>query len=145
MEHEVGYVSKYLTHFVGRGKAPAEQYEILKRILGTRWLTHPPHLDQPSLAIEVHPGRQFADNDMMVPEMICFCDIPAIHLGIHIQKYSQFGIVFPKAYLISLGANPVFYVAKRSGVLRKKPEFRKAVLPKKTITPTEYREDLRVE
>jgi len=140
MEHEIGYVSKYLTHFVGRGKALREQYEILKKILGTRWLTHPPHLDQPSLALAVHPGRQFADNDMIVPEMICFCDIPAVHLTIHTQKYSQFGVAFPKAYLISKGANPVLYVAKTSGILRKKPEHRNVSPPKRTVTQAEYEE-----
>jgi hypothetical protein len=105
-----------------------------------RWLTHPPHLEQPTLAIEIHPGRGFADNDMMVPEMICFCDIPTHHLKIHTGKYSQFGIAFPKAYLIRQGANLVLYVAKNSGVLRKKPAFRQPGLRKSSATLEEYAE-----
>src|SRR2546425_193273 len=37
------YVSDELTHFVGRGREPASQYELLIRILTSGWLTHPPH------------------------------------------------------------------------------------------------------
>jgi len=101
MATETGYVSRYLTHFVGRGKSRNEQYELLKRILMGHWLTHPPHVEQPSLGLTIHKDRVFSDNDMFIPDMLCFCDIPEAQLGIHTRKYSQFGIAFDKAYLIA--------------------------------------------
>lgn len=45
---------------------------------------------------------------------VCFCDIPKADLGRHSKIYGHFGLAFRKAFLISKGANPVFYVAKGS-------------------------------
>ena len=134
---EQGYVSKYLTHFVGRDKSTAEQYEILKKILIRRWLTHAPHLEQPTLNTEIHRSRAFSENDMLMPAMLCFCDVPEEHLRIHTGKYSQFGIAFEKAYLVARGANPVMYVARNSTAPRKRPEFRRPPT-KTTVTHQEY-------
>ena len=47
-------------------------------------------------------------------EVVCFCDIPEADLGIHVRKYSRFGLGFKKAFLIEKGACPVFYVANDS-------------------------------
>ena len=33
------------------------------------------------------------------PLVICFCDIPLEDLGIHMQKYSRFGLSFRKPFL----------------------------------------------
>ena len=107
-KREGGYVSSYLTHFVGHGMAPEEQFALLKKILETRWLTHPPHDEQLSLGQRVYPQRLFSHNEMVVPEMICFCDIPEAHLAIHSRKYSHFGIVFDKPYLVREGGKPGF-------------------------------------
>ncbi len=133
-----GYISNYLTHFVGKGKALEEQFELLKKILRRRWLTHRPHIEQPTLDLEVREGAKFSNNDMLLPGMICFCDIPEEHLRIHTAKYSQFGIAFPKAYLVGKGANPVFYVARNSTVPRRKKELRTGRVQKSTVTPEEY-------
>ena len=43
-------------------------------------------------------------------------DIPVEDLGIHITKYSRFGLSFIKSFLINKGANPVFYVSRGSMV-----------------------------
>jgi len=45
---------------------------------------------------------------------ICFCDIPVNDFGIHMSKYSKFGLSFRKEFLIERRANPVFYVATDS-------------------------------
>ena len=45
---------------------------------------------------------------------ICFCDIPEVSLRRHTRFYGRFGIAFRKDFLVSKGANPVFYVAKGS-------------------------------
>jgi hypothetical protein len=47
---------------------------------------------------------------------VCFCDIPAADLQVHIDKYSSFGIAFSKAFLVKQGASPVFYIAKDSEI-----------------------------
>lgn len=133
-----GYVSNYPTHFVGKRQPPEEQFELLKKILSRRWLTHPPHIEQPTLNFEVRRSAKFSDNEMLLPAMICFCDIPEEHLRIHTTKYSQFGVAFSRAYLVGRGANPVFYVARNSTVSRKKREHRKDRVPKSTVTPEEY-------
>jgi hypothetical protein len=48
--------------------------------------------------------------------MICFCDIPVEDLGIHISKYSHFGLSFQKSFLIERGANPLLYVERNSAI-----------------------------
>jgi hypothetical protein len=138
------YVSKMLTHFVGKGRPLSEQYDILKKILRTGWLTHAPHRDHPSLGTAIHPDRRFTDNEMINPDMICFCDIPLASQRIHTRKYGEFGIAFPKQWLAAQGANPVHYVARGSGVYRRKPELRKAQLPRTTV-PLEKYADLATE
>lgn len=110
------YVSKELTHFVGQ-KLPAEQqYSLLVEILRSKWLTHPPHNPNISGNLTVNTKARMSKNEMYVPEVVCFCDIPVSDLDIHIEKYSPFGLSFLKSFLVGKGANPVFYVAKNSEV-----------------------------
>jgi len=134
---KAGYVSEHLTHFVGRSKPEADQYALLRRILERRWLLHSPFEERPTLGIAIYPDRLLSKNDMLVPDMICFCDIPIDHLGIHTQKYSRFGVAFPRHTLVARGASPVMYVAANSAVLVKKPEYRRPP-DKESITPEEY-------
>lgn len=46
--------------------------------------------------------------------VVCFCDIPSDDLYLHMSKYGRFGISFTKTFLLSRGANPVYYVARDS-------------------------------
>jgi hypothetical protein len=55
-------------------------------------------------------------NDVFVEQVVCFCDIPEADLGMHIQKYSPFGLAFRKEFLIPKGASPVFYIANYSRI-----------------------------
>lgn len=60
---------------------------------------------------------------MYVSQRVCFCDIPVELLGLHMLKYSRFGLAFKKTFLVRQGVTPAFYVAADSLVLKKKAEF----------------------
>src|SRR5437868_14894812 len=93
------YISIELTHFVGRGKPEDEQYSLLIRILKSGWLTHPPHDPTALSKFETNGPKLFSTGERFVADIVCFCDIPVEDLPIHMQKYSQFGIAFPKTFL----------------------------------------------
>jgi hypothetical protein len=108
------YISHQLLHFVGRGLSEPEQFELLLKILSSGWLTHPPHDPSLSGSVGVSTAGDIADGTLVVPTVVCFCDIPRDDLDIHMSKYSRFGLALPKPYLLKRGANPVYYVAKSS-------------------------------
>lgn len=108
------YISKELTHFVGRGLPADEQYQRLVKILTTGQLLHPPLNPNISGNLVVYTGESICENKMYNPEVVCFCDIPLADLNLHMKKYSNFGLSFPKQFLIEKGANPVFYIVKES-------------------------------
>ncbi len=105
------YVSDELTHFVGRSfrheyDAHERQFELLVRILKSGQLGN--NLDS---RVDHRAGRQFSGNEFYRSNVVCFSDIPVADLGIHMDKFSRFGLAFSKAFLAEKGANPVFYVA----------------------------------
>jgi hypothetical protein len=111
------YVSNELTHFVGKAlKIDEDRYQLLLMIIRTGFLSHPPHV--PSISGNVHVVQEgnFSDNEMYGPEVVCFCDIPCDDLELHPVKYGRFGISFSKEFLVSRGANPVFYVPTNAQV-----------------------------
>ena len=110
------YVSTELAHFVGRGLAQAEQYQLLVKIINEGWITHPPHNPNISGNLSVNTDAKFSANDMYSPQIICFCDIPLADLGIHIAKYSPFGLSFSKDFLVKQGGCPVFYIPLQANV-----------------------------
>lgn len=110
------YVSNELTHFVGRSlKTKEEQYRLLTHILVSRELTIP---NSATGVIMGNPNANISENDMYWAVMVCFCDIPIADLGLHMAKYSGFGLSFKKSLLVARGANPVFYIEKNSQVTR---------------------------
>lgn len=117
MTHVQRYVSRELSHFVGRGKAEPEQYDMLvNRILKSGWLTHFPHdLGMPR-QVSLDLSKPISTDEAIKYQVVCFCDIPEPDLSIHVGKYSKFGLAFTKEFLIDRGACPVFYVANESPV-----------------------------
>jgi len=118
------YVSDELTHFVGRAKPNAERYALILKILGDRFDPTKPREGwlQASYREEFGPGfmmrsdgqKRLSTNEAIKCTMLCFCDIPAGQLKIHMDKYSSFGIAFSKQFLVRRGATPVHYVARNA-------------------------------
>jgi hypothetical protein len=119
------YISPELTHFVGKGLSEDQQYSLLVNdILKAGWLMHPPIDDRPPNEVlrsqQLVGGSWTPDVDTteaVYSQRICFCDIPVTDLGIHMKKYSRFGLSFLKRFLVDKGANPVLYVANNSPAL----------------------------
>jgi len=111
-----GYISEFLFHFIGKDiHGEEEQYELLKQIISDGWISYYPH--EKNLAIGPTDIRSMQDRkleEMFNPKCICFADIPIKDLSLHSSKYSKFGIGFKRDFLISKGANPVFYIEKNS-------------------------------
>jgi hypothetical protein len=61
-------------------------------------------------ALDIDSDAPLHGNEAFRGSYICFCDIPVGDLSIHMRKYSQFGVAFPKDFLLELGASPVMYV-----------------------------------
>ena len=88
------YVSKELTHFIGRNLNEAKQYDLLIEILRSGWLTHPPHNPNISGNLSINSSANL--QEMYSPQVVCFCDIPVDDIDIHMSKGSRFGISFSK-------------------------------------------------
>jgi hypothetical protein len=110
------YVSSELSHFVGRGKAEEDQYQLLLHILRTGWLTYGPHDPTQPRTASLDLSRPISTDKVIKYQVVCFCDIPDTDLAIHVEKYSKFGLAFKKEFLIERGACPVLYVANESPV-----------------------------
>lgn len=48
--------------------------------------------------------------ELIVPTVTCFCDIPFEHLGTHLERYGLFGLSFDRNFLARHGARAVSYV-----------------------------------
>lgn len=114
MTSEQRYISNELTHLVGKGLETKKQYEILIKILKEGCVTYPPHEEKYRTSRELitHYRNNITENEMYEPSMVCFCDIPVCDLGIHINKYSPFGLSFDKEFIARKGGGPVYYLPK---------------------------------
>jgi hypothetical protein len=107
------YVSDELFHFVGR-KNPLDHeknYQTLLKLLDSKCVSHPPH--NPNISshkITFNWDKNLLTEELIVPTVTCFCDIPFEGLEIHTQKYGMFGISFSRDLVIRYGARPVIYI-----------------------------------
>jgi hypothetical protein len=118
------YVSHEFTHLVGGGlrdrfttpELQEQQYLLLVGILRQgelgRLFTGPGYV----ITLASKGGTRLSSNAKYSGQMVCFCDIPVEDLNLHMRKYSQFGLAFPKRFLIGKGATPAFYVSQESVV-----------------------------
>lgn len=112
------YTSDDLFHFVGH-KNPCDHqanFATLCKVLDAGCVSYPPHNnDWGNTRITVRWDRSLVDEELVVPEVTCFCDIPENHLSLHMIKYGYFGLSFPRSYLTLYGARPVMYVPLHRG------------------------------
>jgi len=112
------HFSNELFHFVGQAHPTNEEknFTILVKVLNDGWISHPPHKREwgaTSLTLDL--DKSLLTGQMVVPEMVCFCDIPLEHLGGHIEKYGRFGLSLNKDYAVRYGARPVTYFPMHDG------------------------------
>ncbi len=110
------YISKELTHFAGKGMQPDAQYDTLIKILSEEWITHPPHNPSVSGNLVINRSAKISQNEMYLPQMVCFCDIPVEDLTLHVNKFSSFGLSFDKDFIAQQGGAPMQYVPNDSKV-----------------------------
>lgn len=111
LQHD--YTSNELFHFVGRSQPTDHEtnYEILRKILRSNCVSHPPHDGSwGSIGYIIEWDRRLEDDDLIVPTVVCFADIPWGALGIHVAKYGKFGVSFSRSLLVEHAARPVTYV-----------------------------------
>jgi len=106
-----------LFHFVGY-KFPKNDelnYENLGKILTDQCVSHAPHdNDWGKVSHTVTWDLRLETEELIVPTVTCFADIPPDSLSIHMSKYGSFGIALPMPLLVKYGARPVMYVPMRS-------------------------------
>jgi hypothetical protein len=92
------------------------QFGTLSAILRSRFLADSPDRPRGSFLGYSVGSDPLCSNEMVSVSPVCFCDIPLDDLGLHMEKYGEFGLGFERAYLVDRGASPVFYVARDSYV-----------------------------
>jgi hypothetical protein len=86
-------------------------YQTILKILDSACVSHPPH--NPHFyahQIAFNWDKSIFSEELIVPSITCFCDIPYETLQIHMRKYGRFGLSFPREFLIKYGARPVIYM-----------------------------------
>ena len=102
-----------LFHFVGRNDPTDHEanYQILLAVLNCGCVSHPPHTsDWGAHRITINWDKNIFSEELIVPTVTCYCDIPFETLQIHMKKYGMFGVSFPRSLLIKYGARPVIYI-----------------------------------
>ena len=107
------YTTENLYHFVGSGHPldHDKNFGILKDILRSKYISHPPHNHGSSeIKYQINMESSLLDEKLILPNIICFCDIPFNSLDVHIKKYGFFGVAVSKVFLAARGARPVMYM-----------------------------------
>jgi hypothetical protein len=66
--------------------------------------------------LAVYLSAKISQNEMYLPQMVCFTDIPIEDLTIHTNKYSRFGIAFSKDFIVKQGGMPIHYIPIESSI-----------------------------
>lgn len=106
------YTSNYFYHFVGRSEPGAheENFSRLCKILSEKEVRHRPFTPGGSTASLTVPKQvDIFSEELLLPTVTCFSDIPSSSLQIHVRKYGLFGLSISRAHLIEWRARPVLY------------------------------------
>jgi len=110
---DIQYTSDHLFHFVGHAVPGDHQknFDTLKKVLSAGCVSHPPHENNHgTVGYKIDWDCSLSTEELIIPYVTCFADIPEKSLGIHIKKYGSFGVSFWKETLIMAGARPVMYI-----------------------------------
>src|SRR5258708_6962023 len=100
------YTSDELFHFVGRAHPNDHEanYETLLKVLRGGHISHPPHdPNWGKTRQEFNWDKGLITEELIVPTVTCYCDIPMECLKLHTSKYGQFGLSFDRELLIRYG------------------------------------------
>lgn len=114
---KIQYASDELFHSVGHSSPEddEENYRRLGLVLQGGCISHPPH--DGSWGDTRHTttwDNRLETEELIVPTVTCYADIPFGALSTHVRKYGKFGLALPRSLLIKFGARPVMYVPTRS-------------------------------
>lgn len=111
------YTSDELFHFVGH-KSPREDdtnYKNLSKILRSNCVSHSPHDNTWGTVSYVTTwDSQLETEQLIVPTVTCYADIPFDALSTHVNKYGKFSVALPSSLLTKYGARPVMYIPMRA-------------------------------
>ena len=114
---ESKYVSDELFHFVGHSSPGDDNanYRKLGSILKSGWISYAPHDENfGQVSYVINWDHRLETEQLIVPSVTCYADIPFENLSLHMNKYGKFGVSLPKSLLIRDGARPVTYIPMRS-------------------------------
>lgn len=106
------YTSDYFYHFVGRSDPSAHEinFSRLLKILSDKEVRHKPFAPGGSTASLTIPQQvNIYSEELLLPTVTCFSDIPSASLRIHTRKYGLFGLSISRSHLIEWRARPVLY------------------------------------
>lgn len=112
LNSEDKHAKEELFHFVGSRNPNnrEENFKILCDILRERQLKRKWPGDPRSVSLLFNPRESLKFGELMLANVICFCDIRSEELEIHTSKYGEFGLSFLRGHLIQRGARPVMYI-----------------------------------
>jgi hypothetical protein len=111
------YTSDELFHFVGHASPTDdnENFGKLRNILDSNCISHSPHdASWGKISHETRWDNRLETEQLIVPSVTCYADIPFEALSTHTSKYGKFGVALPRWLLIKYGARPVTYIPMRS-------------------------------
>lgn len=107
------YTANTFAHFVGRAHPHDHDanFETLGKVLTSRCVSYgPPVAGGSKTSYTIDPKKPLHTEELIVPTVTCYADIPEASFGIHVKKYGFFGVGFDRNFIIKAGARPVTYV-----------------------------------
>ncbi len=87
---------------------------MLKRVLESGCISHKPHnVGWGTVSYAIDLSKKLHFEELIVPTVTCYCDIPFDSLRVHLAKYGAFGVSLSHHHLIQYGARPVTYIPTR--------------------------------
>lgn len=110
------YASAELFHFVGHSSPDDDErnYGTLGLVLQSGCISHPPHdHGWGAVSYTENCAGRLETEELIVPTVTCYADIPFEALSTHVSKYGKFGVALPRSLLVQYGARPVMYIPFR--------------------------------